>query len=193
MFIKCTQAEYGPVNGTIDKDTRFSPVLAYGISKYAAGKLSKKLCDQYGMIHIWGRIFSVYGRMDNNNTLLDYAIKQFMNGEKAQFSSGKQKWNYLFEKDAGKLFLAMGEKVEESTELIVASDETRPLKEYIEVLAGIMECQELCEFAKIDNSKVFGIVPDVKNTVKTLGINSFTPFCEGIREMIHSRQLSPIP
>lgn len=179
-----SQAEYGPVNGKIDENTRFSPVLSYGISKYAAGKLSKELCDKYGMICVWGRIFSVYGKWDNKNTLLDYAISLFNKGEKAKFSSGKQKWNYLFEEDAGKMFLAMGDKVEESCELIVASDETRPLREFIEILADKMNCRELCEFAEKDGGSVFGIDPDIERTKETVGITSFVPFEEGIKKMI---------
>ena len=179
-----SQAEYGQVDGEIGINTRFSPVLAYGISKYAAGKLSRKLCDQYGMVHIWGRIFSVYGRWDNKNTLLDYAITQFMKGEIAQFSSGKQEWNYLFEKDAGRIFMAIGEQIEESTELIVASDETRPLREFVEILADEMECEVLCEFAEDAGNHVVGLNPDVTDTEKKLNIYDFIPFRQGIKQMI---------
>lgn len=179
-----SQAEYGPVKGTIDENTRFSPAMSYGISKYAAGKLSRKLCNQHGMVHIWGRIFSVYGRWDNKNTLIDYAITKFQKGEKAQFSSGIQKWNYLFERDAGRLFLAMGEKIEESSEYIVASDETRPLREFIEILADEMECRELCEFAEEDGGNVFGIEPIVNNTLEKLDFHDFISFKQGIKQVL---------
>ena len=180
-----SQAEYGPVNGRIDVNSKFAPVLPYGVCKYAAGKLAKRVCEQYGIICVWGRIFSVYGKWDNENTLLNYAIKQFVKREKACFSSGKQKWNYLYEKDAGKMFFAMGEKVEESTELIVASDETRPLKEFIGILANAMDGKDLCEFAVNDANNIYGIDPDISSTIKVLGINSFTPFDIGSIRMLN--------
>ena len=90
-----TQAEYGIVEGVIDDNTRFSPELSYGVAKFAAGKLSKKLCNKNGIDHIWGRIFSVYGPHDNEGTMIDYALKCWGNGEKARFSAGTQSWNYL--------------------------------------------------------------------------------------------------
>lgn len=181
-----SQAEYGPVDGIIDVNTKFAPVLSYGISKYAAGKLSRKLCDEYGIIHIWGRIFSVYGRWDNKNTLLKYAIMQFKKGEKAYFSSGKQKWNYLFERDAGRMFLAMGAKIKYSKELIIASDETRSLREFIEILCREMKCRDLCVFedSEMIDEKICGINPDVSKTTKALNIHKFIQFKDGINMMI---------
>ena len=56
-----SQAEYGRVNHTISPVTRCNPENAYGIAKYAAGKLSKIACNNIGIRHIWARIFSVYG------------------------------------------------------------------------------------------------------------------------------------
>ena len=72
-----SQAEYGPVNGPIDENTPCNPKTAYGIGKLSAGLLSGKLCEKYGITHIWGRVFSVYGPHDNKGTMIDYAIDQF--------------------------------------------------------------------------------------------------------------------
>ena len=60
-----SQAEYGRVDGPVSAVTRFAPETSYGAAKYASGIFSRKLCEKYHMVHIWGRIFSVYGRYDN--------------------------------------------------------------------------------------------------------------------------------
>ena len=55
-----SQAEYGRVNTMISPDTPVNPEDAYGISKYAAGKLSRIECERRGIEHIWVRGNSVY-------------------------------------------------------------------------------------------------------------------------------------
>ena len=49
-----SQAEYGPVSEIIDENTKYSPELSYGIAKYAAFLLSRRMCEQKGMEHVWG-------------------------------------------------------------------------------------------------------------------------------------------
>ncbi|SDW87710.1 Nucleoside-diphosphate-sugar epimerase [Lachnospiraceae bacterium KHCPX20] len=179
-----SQAEYGPVSDRINVETKFSPNLSYGVSKYAAGVLSKKICEKYEIVHIWGRIFSVYGRWNNKGSLLDYAISNFIRGENAYFSSGEQKWNFLYEKDAGEIFLRMGQKIRESKEIIVASNETRPLREFLELTANTLKCIELCHFASEDCGETYGIDPDVTETERILGKINFCSFRSGIRMVI---------
>lgn len=187
-----SQAEYGPVDGTIDRFTGFSPQTAYGISKYAAGKLSRMLCDRYGIVHIWGRVFSVYGTNENNNTLIDYALRQFLKREKAYFSSGTQKWNYLFEKDAGRIFFALGDNVDESGELIVASDDTRSMRDFIGVIAGYLKADELCVYSEAKDCAEYGLDPDISAIKEVLrevpDFRGFCPFEEGIKCVIDKYQ-----
>ena len=91
-----SQAEFGPADGIILEESPVNPNTAYGVAKYAANMLSRKLCEQYGMVHIWGRIFSVYGCNDNEGTMISYAVNQIKKGEVAKFSAATQMWNYLF-------------------------------------------------------------------------------------------------
>ena len=60
-----SQAEYGPLDQEmIGPDAPEHPTTPYGVSKLAAGKLSKLLCKELGIEWIWPRIFSVYGIYD---------------------------------------------------------------------------------------------------------------------------------
>ena len=181
-----SQAEYGPVDGRIGPDTRFAPVLSYGAAKYTAGILSRKLCDSLGILHAWGRIFSVYGRYDNSGTMLDYAIRQFSSGKTADFSSGLQHWDYLNERDAGRMFYRIGEKTKESRTYLIASGENRCLREYILELAGVMGAEHLCRFAPEEGRKPAGIWADPAETFRELEMTPSIPFREGIREMAGS-------
>lgn len=183
-----SQAEYGPVDGRIDENTRFKPVTSYGITKFASGLLSKKLCEQYGMVHIWGRIFSVYGPHDNEGTMLDYAIEQFSNGKEAKFSAGTQMWNYLYETDAGMMFYLMGEKIEENMTYRIAHVISRPLRQYIEEISQIMDARALCSFTNETRSgTVYGIETYDEKLFNDIGFRPQISYVEGIKKMIEMR------
>lgn len=180
-----SQAEYGPVNGVIDASARFSPQIAYGAAKYAAGLLSRKECDRQKMVHIWARVFSVYGGNDNKDTLLDYAIRRFLQGEKASFSSAQQKWDYLYEKDAGKIFYLLGERVAQSKTYRIANGHARKLKEYITVLARQMNAEQLCAFGEPDPPRTPpGIEADISDLAADIGYAPETDFQTGIAAVI---------
>lgn len=128
-----SQAEYGPVDGIIDETTKFNPVTAYGIAKYAAGILSKKMCEQKGIKHIWGRIFSVYGPHDNEETMLSYAIDCFERGETAKFSAGNSR-----------IYTKLNDPFYESFNFILPGFNVRPLE--IEAAIGIEQLKKLDKF-----------------------------------------------
>lgn len=184
-----SQAEYGPTESVISPDTEARPQLSYGIAKYAAGKLSRKLCDTYHMIHVWARIFSVYGRNDNADTMLDYALRQFLKGETAYFSAGVQLWDYLHESDAGRVLYLLGEKSEESKVYCVASGESRPLRQFILELQEMFGKDARCVFAEERTDlKVYGLQADTSGLIHDIGYVPQVTFAEGIADMIaHKR------
>lgn len=181
-----SQAEYGPTDGEIDDETRFNPVTAYGVAKLAAGKLSRKSCDKYGMTCIHARVFSVYGRYDNEGTMIDYAIDQFLKGEVAEFSAGTQMWDYLYEKDAGKMFYLMGVRIRESTEIIVASGHSKELKKYIVDLSRKFDAEGLCRFGGNEQNgrNGYGLQANVQRTIRMLGFSPKDNYTEMIDSVI---------
>ena len=182
-----SQAEYGTVDGEIDEDTIFSPKTSYGIAKYAAGALGKKLCEELGMEHVWGRIFSVYGPHDNDGTMLDYAIKCFENHETARFSASTQAWNYLYEGDAGQMFLRLGEDDVLPGTYLIAGNRTRPLKEYIQVLMDSFMDNVNAEFASEQIITAYGINVNNEKSLKAMAYTPQITFEEGIKKMIDAR------
>lgn len=185
-----SQAEYGPNNDLITTETVCHPVNAYGITKLAASMLASKYCEQLGIDFVWGRIFSVYGTNDNSGTMLDYAIHSFMNGEVAKFSSGKQSWNYLYEDDAGKMFYLLGSTKVDSGIYNIASNESKPLKEYIQQCAKVYGDDAQYELAKENNQQVYGLNVDISKTIKAINYTPDTSFEDGIKKMIEALKAS---
>lgn len=180
-----SQAEYGIVHEVIDAKTRVSPISSYGIAKYAAGLLSAKLCAEYQIIQIWGRIFSVYGCNDSEETMISYAVNQFLKAETARFSSGTQYWDYLFEEDAGKIFYYMGERVNESRVYRIANGRPRPLREFILELKETISPNSKCEFdSNTDISNMVSLRVDISDLIKEIGYSPETDFREGIERVV---------
>lgn len=183
-----SQAEYGHVDGIIAPDTPVAPFISYGVAKYAAGILSRKLCDSYEMICIWGRIFSVYGRYDNRETMLNYAIDCFMAGEPANFSAATQNWDYLHEKDAGRMFFLIGECAEASKVYCIASGESRPLKEFILDVRDVCSSSSECAFAEeVPVQKLVSLQTTIDDLVNDIGYKPQIAFREGVKDMIQFR------
>lgn len=181
-----SQAEYGLVDGIITEDMRANPVTAYGMAKLSANLLSRRMCEQLGIIHIWTRIFSAYGINDLDTTMISYALKQFKNGDVACFSAGTQMWNYIFEKDAGRIFYLLGQKDIVGGIYHVAGCETKPLRSYIESMAHTYGNGAKCEFAE-PTGKLYGIEPSTENTYHAIGFQPQISFEEGIKRIILSQ------
>lgn len=72
----------------IGPDTQVNPEVAYGIAKYAAGKMAFIECESLQMECIWTRTFSVYGINDNRTTMVMYAIDKLLKGENRFYEGG---------------------------------------------------------------------------------------------------------
>lgn len=188
-----SQAEYGHVETIIYPNTKVEPISAYGIAKYAAGKLSRKLCDEMHIVHIWGRIFSLYGPHDKDESMISYALNQVEKGELALFSHGNQMWNYLYEDDAGCIFYRLGEIVEKSKVYCIGSKKSRPLRDYIEELNKVLDGKLKCKFERHNTEEFYyGIQPDVTELWLDIGNIDETLFRIGIQNIYDNKRMDSI-
>ena len=105
-----SQAEYGRLDiEKISPETPADPETPYGIAKYAAGKLAMIEAGRSGMDCLWVRIFSVYGKNDRASSMISYAVRSMLNGEKTSFTPCEQKWDYLYSADAGRALVLIGD------------------------------------------------------------------------------------
>ena len=99
----CTgsQAEYGRQTPLITEETCPHPACAYGAAKLAACALSRQRAADLGVAWIWGRVFSLYGRYEQEGRMLPALVKSLrLEQPFALSSSGAQNWDYLYAADA---------------------------------------------------------------------------------------------
>ena len=126
-----SQAEYGRFEGKLNAKVPTFPENGYGMAKLCAGQMTRGLCEQLGLKHIWTRILSIYGAYDGDNTMVMSTIYKLLNGETPACTKGEQMWDYLYSKDAGLAMYLLGKKGVNGKIYCIGSGQVRPLKDYI--------------------------------------------------------------
>lgn len=181
-----SQAEYGRHEGVLRADTPTAPENGYGMAKLCAGQMSRQLCAQLKMRHIWTRILSVYGPGDGENTMISSAIRNFLMGEPTHFTKGEQLWDYLYSGDAADIFRLLGEKGRDGRTYVVGSGRAMPLRDYIEIMAGILKVSGPLGIGDVPyaDRQVMHLCADIEPLREDLGYVPATEFEAGIRETI---------
>lgn len=164
-----SQAEYGIVPGVITEETPCNPFSAYGKAKLEMYHKSRQLTQQLGLKYIHLRILSVYGENDHPNTLIMSSLRKLKKNEPIEMRSGGQKWNYVYVKDAARQIAEMTLYAYREDDFKcevynIASEDTRKLSEFVEVMKRICNSESELNFGGYDVEKDVNLNPDVRKT-----------------------------
>lgn len=185
-----SQAEYGRYEGNLNSSVPTFPENGYGMAKLCAGQMTRMLCEQKGMRHIWARILSVYGPYDGNGTMIMGTIGRMLRSEKVSCTKGEQMWDYLYSKDAAKAMYLLGVSGIHGKIYCLGSGVARPLKEYIEIIKNIVNPRAEVGYGDIEYSpkQVMYLCADLQELVKDTGFNADYSFEMGISETVKDIQ-----
>ncbi len=181
-----SQAEYGRKKVAITEEMEKHPENGYGMAKLCAEGMTRLLCKQYGIRHIWPILFSVYGPYDGTESLIDTSIRRLIKQEELAFTAAEQQWDYLYSFDAAKALYLLAEKGVDGECYNVAYGVTKSLRDYISIIYQV---------AASGIGPSFGAIPYAKNQTMLLSANisklihdtGFSPeytFEEGIRQIL---------
>lgn len=183
-----SQAEYGFVPGTLTEDTPCNPISAYGKGKLKMYEESCVQTKELGLKYIHLRILSVYGENDHPNTLIMSSLRKLKANEPIEMRSGGQKWNYVYVKDAarqiGELALhAIADDAFKCEVYNIASNDTRKLGEFVEVMKEITGSKSDLHFGGYDPEKDVNLDPDMRKTKNVVIPLTQRSFEQVIQEM----------
>jgi len=183
-----SQAEYGTYRmGRIGPDTPTNPIDAYGIAKFASGKLAMVMAQQTGIDFFWVRVFSVFGPYDRITSLVNSTIEKMLQNERPQFTRATQIWDYLYSGDAGQAFYLIGEKGKGIRTYCLGSGQSRPLIEYIRIIRDIINPDLELGIGELPYvGAPINIDPDISSLSSDVGFLPGTTFEEGIRQILSS-------
>ena len=181
-----SQAEYGRISGIISPTMRVAPDSAYGIAKFAAGRLASLTCEQLGMEFIWPRIFSTYGAYDKPSTMVMYCIESLLKGEKPILTKCEQVWDYLHCEDAARALYLIGKKGINQSIYHVGSGQARPLTEYVYAIRDAID--PLLPLGIGEKAyapkQVMYLCPDISDLTRDTGFEPSISFKVGIRKTL---------
>ena len=181
-----SQAEYGPSGAPLSSSTPIKPIGAYGVAKYAAGRLCGMYCKENGMEFNWARVLSTYGKNDAEGTLIKYLIRTMKKGEVPQLTKCEQIWDYICSKDCAKALVAIGSKGMDGKSYIVGSGSKRLLKEYVEDIRMIIDPEIEISYGAIDYypDQSMMLCADISELTQDTGFVPQTSFKDGIKLII---------
>ena len=183
-----SQAEYGPVDGLCSEETPKLPVNGYGMAKLCAEGMTRLLCKEYGIRHIWAILFSVFGPRDATESMIDISIRNLKEGRETEYTKGEQMWNYLYSFDAAKALYLLAQNGRDGEFYNVASSINKPLADYItELYAEISpEKKPVLGGRPYPAEKIVCLQADTSKLVSETGFKEEHSFRDGIREISDS-------
>lgn len=181
-----SQAEYGRFEGKLDSGVPAFPENGYGIAKLCAGQLSRILCSQLGIRHIWFRILSVYGEYDGEQTMIMSSIRKMLVGQAPEYTPAEQIWDYLYSVDAAEAFFLAAKKGRDGAVYCLGSGQARPLKEYIEIMRDEIQPGLLLKLGAKPYApkQVMYLCADISELHRDTGFEPQYSFEEGIKRTI---------
>ena len=179
----CTgsQAEYGRQTALITEETCPHPVCAYGAAKLAACALSRQRAADLGIEWIWARVFSLYGRYEQEGRMLPALVKSLCAGQPFTLSSSAaQNWDYLYAADAADALLALAERGRADEIYNVAHGGCHPLRSYIEEVRAVLAARASVSYGSAD-AAVCSLQPSVEKIHSDTGWQPITDFVDGLR------------
>lgn len=181
-----SQAELGRACGKLNSRTPAFPENGYGMAKLCAGHMSRELCREKGIKHVWVRILSVYGPYDGERSLIASTIKKLFDGEKASFTAGEQIWDYMYSGDTARAMVELALGGKDGGVYCLGSGNARPLKEYIEILRDTVDPDAELGLGDIPygEGQVMYLCADTSELKNDIGFESRVSFEEGIKATV---------
>jgi nucleoside-diphosphate-sugar epimerase len=130
------------------------------------------------------RIFSIYGKEDRETSLLKQLVKSFKENKDITLSSCEYKWNFLYIDDFTDMIYKFITKNVDTGTYDIASIDTRLLKDYIIEAHHTFAANNKLLFGKRPDSLETFAIPDIKNTLNSIGNMKFIKFSDGILKII---------
>ena len=178
----CTgsQAEYGPKKGLITEETCPHPADAYGVAKLAACLLTRQRAAVFGIEWIWGRIFSLYGKYEDETRMLPALVKSLRENKDFQMATdGRQNWDYLYVSDGAEALIALLEKGKPGEIYNIAHGNYRMMREFVGLVEKFVG-NTACVVYDETNISLYSLQPSSEKLKRDTGWLPQVEFCSGL-------------
>lgn len=158
---------------------------------YSACKTSVHfICDLYArqsnLDFLWVLIPSIYGPGREDNNIITYAIKSFLNKDKPSFTKLEQVWDYLYIDDLITALYLVGIKGNHGKTYVLGTGNAYPLSKYIEIIRNIIDPSLPMGIGELQykTNKIDNSIVDITLLREDTGFVPQYTFTEGITKTI---------
>lgn len=158
----------------------------YGTAKITADYMTKAICSNNGIEHIWCQLSNIYGVGDKTNNFVKFACETMLQGKRAAFTEGNQIYDFIYISDVAKAIYLVAKNGKKNTTYFIGSGKARKLKEYIKLMRDIIDKKIELYLGEIPFNGV-SLPEDVFDCEKIkndTGFEATVSFEEGIRKTI---------
>lgn len=205
-----SRVEYGAVEGMMEEDLPCHPINEYGKAKWEFYQKAAPLCSRLGLHYFHLRFFSVYGHGDHPWSIISTLVRDLRQNKKVSLSACRHLWNFMYIEDAVQAVYelyryALGNGSENEPEnepgsrprtvsaiVNIASQDTRPLRSFVEEIHGIAGGRGSLEYGTFVQARegALSIRPDITRLKRFTGgrwKEQYT-FRRGIEETIEKEE-----
>jgi nucleoside-diphosphate-sugar epimerase len=170
-----SQAEYGSTDQPQEEEMVCMPFSEYGKAKLSVYETGAELAEQLGMKYLHLRIFSLFGENDHPWTLVMSCVDKMLRNEPIDLSSCAQNWNFLYVHDAARQIVrlcayATGQEHFGQRIYNIASENSRPLKDFVERMKELTKSKSELHFGAIHPAHIVSLQPDISRLSKAIGM-----------------------
>lgn len=180
-----SQAEFGKTDIILNEESISAPVNGYGCAKLCAETMTRIMCNNYGIKHVFARLFSVYGPYDGTSSLVYTSVLKLLAGECPKYTKAEQKWDFLYSFDVAKALVLLAEKGKDGEMYCVANGVSKPLQEYIKIIHKVCNPNIVPEFGEVPYGKnqVMFLGADISKLKSDTGFEPEYSFEQGIENI----------
>lgn len=172
----------GPVSGYEDP----SPVDLYSATKVAARQLMGVRCADAGIGLVWTFVTSVYGPGRKDSSLISYAIRTLLAGDRPDFTGLEQTWDYVYIDDLIEALHLLGRHGIGGKRYPIGSGTALPMLEYVEQLRDAIDPTLALGIGRVPykSTRLDSSIPDITALAADTGYRARTSFADGITRTI---------
>jgi nucleoside-diphosphate-sugar epimerase len=182
-----SQAEYGLNDSILTEDSPCQPQIPYGRTKLEMLNKCNELGRSINMPYLHLRICSVFGKGDHQHTLISIALEKLKKNEPLELTQCTQFWNFLYVKDMAfqieRLCAAILSGTAEPGIFLMASDDTRQLKSYMEEMKKVLNSSSNLLYGARNANNVVSLNPDVTKLKTAIGKLTNYTFNQALLDM----------
>ena len=103
----------------------------YGMGKHIAHCMCKSVAADIGIELLWPMITNAYGVGEFSPRFVNTTLRKIINGEKLEFTSGTQNYDFVYVSDVAKAFYLVAKNGKPFCEYMIGSGNAKPLREFI--------------------------------------------------------------